>query len=68
MESEVNICTILVFSNFKPFCIITSPGLVYRWKIDVMGSTVILKVGVPSVPAVRANIAKNWKAGEKGLS
>ena len=65
MEWEINICTIPVFSNFESFSVITSSCLINRWKVDVMGSTVILKVGVPSIPAVWANITKDWKSGEE---
>ena len=65
MEWEINICTIPVFSNFESFSVITSSCLINRWKVDVMSSTVILKVGVPSIPAVWANITKDWKSGEE---
>jgi len=63
VKGEVNIRTIAIFSNLKSFCIIASPGLVNRREVDMMCSTVVLKIRVPSVPAVRADISEDWKSG-----
>ena len=65
VEWEINICTIAVFSNLEPFSIIASPSLINGREIDVMCSTVVLKVRVPSIPAVWTNITEDRKGGEE---